>query len=335
MHHFMTKRSRNHMKRIGIRMSFALMCGVIQAAAGFAADTASASDDFIAAAAGGTILSDTVGESDNPFNKQDDMEVPYDRTRWIQPKEWNCPKIDPKDYQGGIMLYFDKIGLQPEDAPGRTQRVYFSITGAAEPVSSMKFHFFYDTRLTVSPNENGEVLTAGKAVKDFTTGSAMIEEGQLAFYAVGNDTVLNAGSLFTVDFIIPDNAEAGDVYPFGLAYVDDGIAYDCLIDSGKTDAGKLQMTYAFTKGIYNGYIRMIGEKTTTATTVTDPVEVLRGDYNNDQEITVADAVLLARFLAEDAGLTDEQVSCILDHEPDFDLDNRITMLDAAELLAVL
>ena len=84
--------------------------------------------------------SDTI--SDNPFDKQDDMEVPYDRTRWVQPMDWNTPKIDPRDYDGGIMLYFDKIGLDPEYAKGKVQRVYFSITGATEPVSYIKFHVF-------------------------------------------------------------------------------------------------------------------------------------------------------------------------------------------------
>lgn len=134
--------------------------------------------------------------SENPFNKQDDKEVPYDKSRWIQPKDWNCPTVNPKDYQGGIMLYFDKIGLEPAYAPGKTQRVYVSITGADEPVSYAKFHVFYDTRLTVKPNVKGEVMNTGKAFEGFSTGSAMIAEGQLAFYAFSDDAVtLPASSL--------------------------------------------------------------------------------------------------------------------------------------------
>ena len=132
-----------------------------------------------AAASNGTVAEGI----ENPFNKQDDMEVPYDSKSWIQPKEWNMPRIKPSDYKGGIMLYFDKIGLEPENARGNVQRIYFSITGATEPVSRIKFHIFYDTRLTVKENSNGEVITTGKGLKEFTTGSSMIEEGQLVFYA--------------------------------------------------------------------------------------------------------------------------------------------------------
>ena len=51
----------------------------------------------------------------NPFNKQDNKEVPYNPSPWKQSKNWT----DPKGYNGGIMLYVDKIGLQPEYARGK------------------------------------------------------------------------------------------------------------------------------------------------------------------------------------------------------------------------
>ena len=207
---------------------------------------------------------DTDEKIENPFNNQDNMEIQYDSKQWKQPKEWNCPAINPKDYDGGIMLYFDKIGLEPDYAKGKEQRVYFSITGATEPVSHIKFHIFYDTRLTVTKNINGEFVTPGKALKGFTTGSAMVEKGQLAFYASSEDTLLNNSSLFTIDFVVPDNAGQGEVYPFGISYVNDGVAYDTFLNSEQNDAGKLQMTYVFTKGIYNGYIKINGDRTENA-----------------------------------------------------------------------
>lgn len=272
--------------------------------------------------------------SENPFNKQDDKEVPYDGSRWIQPNDWNCPTVNPKDYQGGIMLYFDKIGLEPAYAPGKTQRVYVSITGADEPVSYAKFHVFYDTRLTVKPNVKGEVMNTGKAFEGFSTGSAMIAEGQLAFYAVSDDAVtLPASSLFTIDFIIPENAEQGELYPIGIAYEDDGIVADSFISSAKDHAGMLQMTYLFTKGIYNGYIRIIGEKqTTAATTEALPAEPLWGDVNCDGTVSAADAVLLCRITAEDpcddVPLTEQMLTAA-----DCDGDRMITVHDAVKLLA--
>ncbi len=84
----------------------------------------------------------------NPFNKQDNKEVPYDPSPWKQSKNWT----DPKGYNGGIMLYTDKIGLQPEYARGKVQRVYISVVNEDVPVNMMKFHIFYDTRLTVKKN---------------------------------------------------------------------------------------------------------------------------------------------------------------------------------------
>ena len=65
--------------------------------------------------------------------------------------------------------------------------------------------------------------------------------------------------------------------------------------------------------------------TTTETTTTTPITPLDGDYNGDGSITVADAVLLARFVAEDKTLTPEQCRSLSD--TDLDDDGCITILD--------
>lgn len=315
-------------KMIGTFLSLTLACGVIHASdLAFRPFPAAAENQR-------TVLLDA--DTENPFDKQDDKEVPYDRTRWIQPPEWNCPKLDPRDYDGGIMLYFDKIGLEPELSAGEVQRIYCSLTGVTEPVSHIKFHVFYDTRLKVKPNDKGEVMNAGKCLGGFTTGCAMIEEGQLVFYAYSpEDILLQPGSVFTIDFIVPEDAGPGECYPIGISYVDDGIAYDTFLNSVQDDAGKLQMAYLFTRGIYNGYIKMNGEKiTTTSTTPAPPEGPLWGDVNGDGGISVADAVLLCRIAAEDPcdgiTLTEENLFAA-----DYDDDGLITMLDAAEMLAYL
>lgn len=282
--------------------------------------------------------SEAAGSTDNPCNKQDDREAPYDSSRWIQPAEWNCPTVNPRDYDGGIMLFFDKIGLEPSYAPGKIQRVYFSIHGATEPVSYIKFHIFYDTRLTVKPNANGNPVNPGRAVESFTTGSKIIEEGQIAFYAVSDAPILTGNhNLFTIDFIVPEDAEPGEMYPIGLAYVDDGIVSDCFINAERDDAAKLQMTYVFTKGIYNGYIKILGEKKTTAaatTTAGHSAEPLWGDVNCDSVCSTADAVLLCRIIAEDSGddmrLTEQNFLAA-----DCDSDGLITIRDVGKLLSHL
>lgn len=192
----------------------------------------------------------------NPFNKQDNKEVKYDPSPWKQSKNW----IDPKGYNGGIMVYIDKIGLQPEYARGKVQRVYISVANEDVPVNMMKFHIFYDTRLTVKKNSKGEAAAPGKGISEnpFTSGSAIVKEGELAFYAYSNqDISVDKRCIFTIDFIVPENAKSGDLYPIGLAYVDDGIAADCFINLKKDDAGRKQMAYLFQKGIYNGYIKIL------------------------------------------------------------------------------
>ena len=268
-----------------------------------------------------TINAHNKTSSDNPFNKQDDKEVPYDATRWIQPVEWNTPKIDPRDYDGGLMLFFDKIGLERENARGKVQRVYCSIIDVTEPVSYVKFHIFYDTRLTVKKNSAGEFLNVGKGLSGFTTGSAMVEEGELAFYAYAEDTLLDRSCLFTIDFILPEDAERGDVYPIGMAYVDDGIVADTFIDSQKSGAGKLQMTYLFTKGIYNGYIKVLGQK---------PPPL--GDVNNDGLVNSIDASSVLTYYAmvstgRDGGLSEDQETAA-----DVDKNDMINATDASYIL---
>ena len=290
----------------------------------------------------------------NPCNKQDDMEVPYDGSRWVQPVEWNVPTIRPKDYNGGIMLFFDKIGFDAGYANGKVQRIYFSVRGATEPVSLIKFHIFYDTRLTVKENSNGEVVNPGKAVKNFTTGSSIVEEGQLAFYAYSDENILlDNASLFTIDFIIPEDAEQGDVYPIGISYVDDDIVKDMFINSQQDEAGRLQMTYVFTKGIYNGYLKINGEKqtttttastitttstktTTTAVTTAPPVphsDYKLGDVNNDGLINAVDASAVLAYYAmistnQNGGYDEEQKLAA-----DVNHDGLINAVDASNILS--
>ena len=288
----------------------------------------------------------------NPCNKQDDIEVPYDGSRWVQPVEWNVPTIRPKDYNGGIMLFFDKIGFDPGYANGKVQRIYFSVRGATEPVSLIKFHVFYDTRLTVKENSNGEVINAGKAVKDFTTGSSMVEEGQLAFYAYSDENILlDNASLFTIDFIIPEDAEQGDVYPIGISYVDDGIVKDMFINSQQDEAGRLQMTYVFTKGIYNGYLKINGEKqttttttltttstkttTTTAVTTTSPVPhsgYNLGDVNNDGFVNAVDASSVLEYYALVSAAQTGTFSAVQKIAADVNNDSFIDAVDASKIL---
>ena len=57
-----------------------------------------------------------------------------------------------------------------------------------------------------------------------------------------------------------------------------------------------------------------------------------GDYNFDGSRSVADAVLLMRYLTEDSGLTAEQIDDILPGSPDLNADDLVTVQDLRVLL---
>ncbi|MBR4626511.1 MAG: hypothetical protein IKO47_02180 [Ruminococcus sp.] len=270
----------------------------------------------------------TPEKHENPFNRQNDAEVIYDSKCWIQPREWNSPKIDPKDYDGGIMMFFDKIGLEPENYRGKECQVYFSLTGATEAVSRIKLHVFYDTRLTVNKDSNGKYMTPGEALDGFTTDSAMVEEGELVFYGYSaNNIMLDKCCIFKINFTVPENAEPGEIYPFGISYVVDDVAADTFINTEQDDAGRLQMTYLFTKGIYNGYIRMQGEK------IIPPPKPVPGDIDENGLINAIDAskilVKCAELSAPDAELPKDDVIAKFD----INGDGLITAVDASFVLA--
>ena len=60
--------------------------------------------------------------------------------------------------------------------------------------------------------------------------------------------------------------------------------------------------------------------------------MIEGDYNGDGELTIADAVMLARFVTEDDTLTEEQIDNIVQAKPDQDNDGVVTLLDVVAIL---
>ena len=151
----------------------------------------------------------------------------------------------------------------------------------------------------------------------------MVEEGQLAFYAVSSeDTELPDASIFTIDFIIPENAEPGEIYPIGIVYRDDGIVADTFINSPHDEAGRLQMTYLFTKGMYSGYIKMMGEKKHDA-----------GDVNNDGLVNAVDASDVLTYYANISTNTDGGFTEAQKEAADHNGDGQIDASDASSILA--
>ena len=70
----------------------------------------------------------------------------------------------------------------------------------------------------------------------------------------------------------------------------------------------------------------------TTVTSAKPETVLSGDFNGDGSVSVADAVMLARFTGEDQTLSDALIGRILSANPDQDHDGIITIMDVAAIL---
>ena len=60
-----------------------------------------------------------------------------------------------------------------------------------------------------------------------------------------------------------------------------------------------------------------------------------GDYNLDGEVTVADAVLLCRFISEDSTLETKVIQAITLETADFDRDSLLNVIDVMKLLRSL
>ncbi|MBR4201884.1 MAG: dockerin type I repeat-containing protein [Oscillospiraceae bacterium] len=77
------------------------------------------------------------------------------------------------------------------------------------------------------------------------------------------------------------------------------------------------------------------EAPVTTVTSAKPEAMLSGDFNGDGSVSVADAVLLARFTGEDQTLSDALIGKILSANPDQDHDGFITIMDVAAILKVV
>ena len=63
--------------------------------------------------------------------------------------------------------------------------------------------------------------------------------------------------------------------------------------------------------------------------------MLNGDFNGDGELTISDAVMLARLLAEDSTLTEDEIIKLMLANPDQDGDGLLTIMDLAVILRKL
>lgn len=155
-------------------------------------------------------------------------------------------------------LTMDKIVLSQSEAAGKTITVNLSVSGADLAYAPTGLHIYWDSRLTLANDSHGRpMVKCGDAIEDLMKISK--EDPSAAQYGMNGYFVCTAGSgdygmdgvMWSFTFILPDNAKAGDVYPFDIMYKATTNAKDLFTNSKNNTAGKNMQAYAFTKGIYS------------------------------------------------------------------------------------
>ena len=113
--------------------------------------------------------------------------------------------------------------------------------------------------------------------------SSAVEPGEIYISAegVGDRNPKNFGhdgAFAEISFTLPDDAEPGDLYPIGISYND----YTTDYVNDRYGSGIDMRQYIFSEGIENGYIKV----------TSDVLSTLRGDANLDNQVNIADAVLV-------------------------------------------
>ena len=198
------------------------------------------------------------------------------------------------------------IVLSADEAAGKTVTVSVKVDGAQLKYASTGLHIYYSDKLelTKDPDFGTINVNAGKAISKLSAGNP--KEDPTAgtgfkgvFVATAGDSNLGInGEMWTLEFKVPSDAKAGDVYPIDIIYKSNENAEDLFVNTEVNQAGQLMQAYTFTKGIYNakenntfaaaaadvekcaaladidksydGYIAVAGGTTTTETTTTTP-----------------------------------------------------------------
>lgn len=98
------------------------------------------------------------------------------------------------------------------------------------------------------------------------------------------------------------------------------------IDLSQSKAGKLQMTYVFTKGLHSGYIRTNGEK--------PKPPPMFGDPNDDGKVDSRDATfVLIEYSLRSTGAEAEPFPPEIKSAADVNEDGMVDAKDASSILA--
>lgn len=214
-------------------------------------------------------------------------------------------------------LTVSKIDLNIAEAEaGSIVPVGFWLDGAQDNYAYMGIHFNVDSRLKsvgsfyeVGKDFNKEFSAEGRAFSYLSKES----DSYMCVLACSNSNANNSGTdglQFITYFSLPQEVSVGDVFPIDVYYHSKDITsvFTNVMDD---ERGQLMGAYLFTKGIFNeknpnpdpvladypeadGYIRIVDSDTKI---VPEFSVTMKGDANCDDEVNMADAVLVMQALS--------------------------------------
>lgn len=140
--------------------------------------------------------------------------------------------------------------------------VEFMINGADQKYDTTQLHVMFDGRLQLA--KESKPCKKGSAIADSVSFGSSLDiyvpgqYGQFLVYTTGDGSEqCSDGVLFTADFILPDDAKTGDVYPIGYVYINDDVTNDVFTCVNDPENGQMMQDWIFTNGIQNGYIKVV------------------------------------------------------------------------------
>lgn len=146
-----------------------------------------------------------------------------------------------------------------KDQAGQDVNVTLDVAGADGKYCNTGIRIYYSDRLTLKTKANGKAAVAeGSAIADLAVKTNKVDDSCTRegfdswFFTTGGEGDYGVdGTMWTVTFTIPADAEEGEVFPLDIVYQAVGSTKDAFFDYDRTEAGQLMEAYVFTQGIYS------------------------------------------------------------------------------------
>ncbi len=151
--------------------------------------------------------------------------------------------------------------LTAEEAKGNEYiEIPVIVSGAQYKYASTGLHIYYDSRLETVKNTLGfPDVEKGSAIERLSLAPpeedpSAAEMGMKGLFLVtaGDKTTGADGTMWTLKFVLPDDAESGDVFPIDIVYRENKKTSSMFSNVTNNSDGKLMSAYVFTRGICNG-----------------------------------------------------------------------------------